>query len=562
MYAHILLTILAIIIIAIIFIVGRRLYLRSMRVRRRLQMSSIFLNITHELLTPLTVISASVDKLREEEPRFGRDYDMMQLNIQRMVRLLQEIMETSKSEAGELKLLVARGDVMAYIHETSECLEPLIAKKRMKFSITCTPENMMGWIDTDKLDKIIYNLLSNAAKYSGEGGEVSIKAMTNKTYDHIRIEVSDTGEGIPKEKMEHLFQRFQDGNYRQHQTIGTGLGLSITRDLVYLHRGTIECHSEVGKGTTFTVTIPINKESFAPEQIDEQHSIDLNVPKNAIIDFNATTPDVNEDTVFETAIDDNKYKLLIVEDNLELLMLMKQILGAYYRVYVAKNGVEALKIVQQKKLDIIISDVMMPEMNGFELTKAIKSDKQYSHLPIILLTAKTSEEEQQEGLLSGADEFLTKPFRLSDLRLRIDNIVENRKRMQTLMSTTEAVTEIEKAPSAEEKFLNDALKFVYAHLEDEDYDRDALATDMGTSTSTLYNKLRSITGLNVSSFIRDVRMKEASRIAESNPSIRVSDLAYSVGFHDPRYFSTCFKKHFGVQPKEYLERLQQAKPGT
>ena len=220
MYAHILLTILAIIIIAIIFIVGRRLYLRSMRVRRRLQMSSIFLNITHELLTPLTVISASVDKLREEEPRFGRDYDMMQLNIQRMVRLLQEIMETSKSEAGELKLLVARGDVMAYIHETSECLEPLIAKKRMKFSITCTPENMMGWIDTDKLDKIIYNLLSNAAKYSGEGGEVSIKAMTNKTYDHIRIEVSDTGEGIPKEKMEHLFQRFQDGNYRQHQTIG------------------------------------------------------------------------------------------------------------------------------------------------------------------------------------------------------------------------------------------------------------------------------------------------------------------------------------------------------
>ena len=310
------------------------------------------------------------------------------------------------------------------------------------------------------------------------------------------------------------------------------------------------------------VTIPINKESFAPEQIDEQHSIDLNVPKNAIIDFNATTPDVNEDTVFETAIDDNKYKLLIVEDNLELLMLMKQILGAYYRVYVAKNGVEALKIVQQKKLDIIISDVMMPEMNGFELTKAIKSDKQYSHLPIILLTAKTSEEEQQEGLLSGADEFLTKPFRLSDLRLRIDNIVENRKRMQALMSTTEAFTETEKAPSAEEKFLNDALKFVYAHLEDEDYDRDALATDMGTSTSTLYNKLRSITGLNVSSFIRDVRMKEASRIAESNPSIRVSDLAYSVGFHDPRYFSTCFKKHFGVQPKEYLERLQQAKPGT
>mgnify|MGYP002855845565 CR=1 FL=1 len=562
MNPHILLTILAIVTIAIIFIVGHQLYLRSKHVRRRLQMSSIFLNITHELLTPLTVISASVDKLREEEPKFERDYDMMQLNIQRMVRLLQQILETSKSEAGELKLLVARGDVMGYIHETAKCLEPLIAKKRMKFSITCIPENMMGWIDTDKLDKIIYNLLSNAAKYSNEGGEVSIKAMTNKTYDHIRIEVSDTGEGIPREKMLHLFQRFQDGTYRQHQTIGTGLGLSLTRDLVYLHHGTIECHSEVGKGTTFTVILPINKESFTPEQIDEQHSIDLNMPKNAIIDFNATPPDMNEESGIEASIDENKYKLLIVEDNLELLMLMKEILKPYYRVYMAKNGVEALQIVQQKELDIIVSDVMMPKMDGYELTKAIKFNKKYSHLPIILLTAKTSEEEEQEGLLSGADEYLTKPFRLSDLRLRIDNIIENRKRMQVQNHVTEAIPEAEKTMSAEEKFLNDALKFVHVHIQDEDYDRDALATDMGTSTSTLYNKLRSITGLNVSSFIRDVRMKEACRIAEANPDIRVSDLAYSVGFHDPRYFSTCFKKHFGIQPKEFLDRLQQAKPET
>ena len=562
MNPNILLTILAIVVIAIIFIVGRQLYLRSKHVRRRLQMSSIFLNITHELLTPLTVISASVDKLREEEPKFGRDYDMMQLNIQRMVRLLQQILETSKSEAGELKLLVARGDVMGYIHETAECLEPLIAKKRMNFSVTCIPENMMGWIDTDKLDKIIYNLLSNAAKYSNEGGEVSIKAITNKTYDHIRIEVSDTGEGIPKEKMQHLFQRFQDGTYRQHRTIGTGLGLSLTRDLVYLHHGTIECHSEVGKGTTFTVILPINKESFTPEQIDEQHSIDLNVPKNAIIDFDAAPPDMNEESGSEASIDENKYKLLIVEDNLELLMLMKEILKPHYRVYMAKNGVEALQIIQQKELDIIVSDVMMPEMDGYELTKTIKSDKRYSHLPIILLTAKTSEEEQQEGLLLGADEYLTKPFRLSDLRLRIDNIIENRKRMQVQNHVAETIPEAEKTMSAEEKFLSDALKFVHIHIQDEDYDRDALATDMGTSTSTLYNKLRSITGLNVSSFIRDVRMKEACRIAEANPEIRVSDLAYSVGFHDPRYFSTCFKKHFGIQPKEFLDRLQQAKPET
>ena len=559
-----LLSVLILALLAIIFFVGRNLYLRSMRLRRRLQMSNIFTNITHELLTPLTVISASVDKLREQEPKFGHDYDLMQLNIQRMVRLLQQILETSKSESGGLRLLVAHGDVMGYIHETAKCLEPLIAKKKMQFTITCMPRSMMGWIDTDKLDKIIYNLLSNAAKYSKEGGEVSIKAVTNKTYDHIRIEVSDTGDGIPKEKMKRLFQRFQDGDYRQHKTIGTGLGLSLTRDLVYLHRGTIECQSEVGKGTTFIVTLPISKESFDPEQIDEQHSIDFSVPKNTIIDYNTIVPDEKEGTEKEASSDEDIYKILVAEDNVELLMLMKQLLKPYYHIYMASNGIEALKVIHEKELDLIISDVMMPEMDGYELTRAVKSDDNYNHLPIILLTAKTQDDGVEEGLRAGADEYLKKPFRLSELKLRIDNIIENRKRIQreyTQKTMAETMQKQEKAPSPDEQFLRHALDLVYAHMEDEDYDRDALASDMGTSTSTLYNKLRSITGLNVSSFIRDIRMKEAGRIAEESPQIRVSDLAYRVGFKDPRYFSTCFKKHFGVQPKEYLDSLQ-TKPET
>ena len=548
-------------ILTIIFFVGRNLYLRSMRVRRRLQMSAIFTNITHELLTPLTVLSASVDKLREEEPKFGRDYDRMQINIQRMVRLLQQILETSKSDAGELRLLVGQGDVMRYIHETAECLEPLIAKKRMKFTITCTPESMMGWIDTDKLDKIIYNLLSNAAKYAHEGGEVSLRAMTNKTYDHIRIEVSDTGDGIPEEKMKLLFKRFHDGDYRQHHTIGTGLGLALTRDLVFLHHGTIDCKSEVGKGTTFIVTLPINKEAFAAEQIDEQHNIDIMMPKKTIIDFNALIPNVNEDDLEEHDDDYDRdvYRLLVVEDNVELLILMKQALRSQYKVYMASNGVEALKIIREKELDLIVSDVMMPEMDGYELTKVLKSDDNYNHLPIILLTAKTQEEDIEEGLRAGADEYLMKPFRISDLKLRIDNIIENRRRIQreySQQTIEETMRKPEKATSPDEEFLNRALNCVYSHMEDDEYDRDSLASDMGTSTSTLYNKLRSITGLNVSSFIRDIRMKEASRLAEENPNIRISDLAYRVGFKDPRYFSTCFKKHFGLQPKEYIDRLQ------
>ncbi|MBR0262585.1 MAG: response regulator [Prevotella sp.] len=555
---RILLTLAIVAVIAVFFLIGRNEYLRRIRFMERTQLNAIFTNITHELLTPLTVISASVDKLRDGKPENGHDYDLMQLNIQRMVRLLQQMLETSKSEAGQLKLLVTQGDVMRYIRETAECLEPLIIKRKMKFTITCQPESMMGWIDTDKLDKIIYNLLSNAAKYSAENGEVSIKATTNYTYDHIRIIVSDTGEGIPPDKMKHLFERFYIGDYREQRTIGTGVGLALTHDLVYLHQGTIDCQSELGKGTTFTVTLPIYKEAFKPEQIDEQHKIDFNIPKNAIVDFKSVVPDINAHIDDDTN-DEDSYKVLIVEDNLELLMLMQQLLKSYYRVYIAPNGAEALKIVQDKEIDLIVSDVMMPEMDGYELTRTLKGDANFNHLPIILLTAKKLAEDETEGLEAGADDFLTKPFRLKDLKLRIDNIIENRKRMQAEFSqesVEDTRQKVAKPLTPDEIFLNRVLDFVHQHLADEDYDRDALAADIGASASTLYNKLRAITGMNVSAFIRDVRMKEARRMAEENPNLRVSDLAYNVGFHDPRYFSTCFKKQFGIQPKEFLDSLQ------
>ena len=552
------LAILAIVVIVSLF--GRNVYQRSMRVRRRLQMGQIFTNITHELLTPLTVISASVDQLREDAPQHDKEYDLMQLNIQRMVRLLQQILETSKSQAGELKLMVAQGDVMQYIYNTALCLKPLMDKKHLKFSIDCNPQSMMGWIDTDKLDKIIYNLLSNAAKYTNKG-EVSLQVWTSRNYDYIYIKVRDTGSGIPKEKMKNLFQRFYDGEYRQHKTIGTGLGLALTRDLVRLHKGTIGCESEEGVGTTFNIKIPITKESFRPDQIDERHKISLTIPKEVITDFTSITPDMNAMNAEMMANDllvDDAYRILVVEDNPELLMLMHHILKSQYRVLVAKNGKEALKIVHKTPLDLIVSDVMMPEMTGLELTRELKEDPQYSHLPIILLTANTQEEDEEEALKIGADEYLTKPFRLGELRLRIDNIIENRRRalQDFALRTGESDDELQNAfLTPEQQFLEKALNCVHEHLDDSNYDRDAFAADMGASSSTLYNKLRAITGMNVTTFIRDVRMKEARRLAEKDPSMRVSDLAYRVGFQDPKYFSTCFKKYYGVQPKEFMESL-------
>ena len=536
----------------------RLIYMRSMRLRQKLRMSYVFTNITHELLTPLTVLSASIDKMRDEAPQMSHDYDLMQINIQRMVRMLQQILETSKSQAGELKLLCAQGDVMRYIRETAQYLEPLIVKKRMKYTIECQPESMMGWIDTDKLDKIIYNLVSNAAKYCKENGEVSLRVTTSPHYDRIRIVVSDTGVGIPKDKMRNLYRPFQDGSYRQNKNIGTGLGLALTHDLVYLHRGTIKCESEVGEGTSFTIELPINKEAYTADQIYEGGQITFDNSKNPYIENKEAPSEINAVLNLNELPQKHDISLLIVEDNPELLMLMHQLLTTYYNIYIAHNGYEAIEMIRQKPIDLIISDIMMPGMDGYELTKQIKEDPDYAHLPIVLLTAKRDMDDEQRALLLGADDFLTKPFKLKELKIRVDNIIQNRKRIKTENKHAEDLAEEEppRELTADELFLQRARQMVLDHLDDDDYDRDALASDMGASASTLYNKLRAIANVNVSTFIRNIRMDEAKRIATENPEIRISDLAYQVGFRDPRYFSTSFKKHFGMQPTEFLDNLK------
>ena len=545
--------------LATVFYIGRRLYQRSVRMRNRLHMERVYTNITHELLTPLTIISASVEHLRMEEPKYGYDYDMMQLNIQRMVRLLQQILETSKSQAGELKLLVSHGDVMKYIRETAQTIEPLMQKKGLTFNISCKPESMMGWIDTDKLDKIIFNLLSNAAKYTEKEGLVELIVRTNKTFDQIIIQVRDNGIGIPKERQKGLFHRFYDGEYRNRNTFGTGIGLSLTRDLVYLHNGSISFESEEGKGTTFFIELPINKEAFAQSQIDEKNKINIHIPQSVILDFSELEKKSTEELAQEREAEENSYKLLVVEDNVELLMLMQQLLRHNYRVYTAQNGREALQVVHSTDLDLIISDVMMPEMNGYELTEAVKSDQDYSHLPIILLTAKIQDTDREEALKVGADDYIAKPFRLSDLQLRIDNIIVNRQRIQRefkQQTIAETKQKVQETPSPDNEFLKRAIQCVNDHLDDADFDRDAFAREMGASQSTLYNKLRATTGMNVSSFIRHIRMKAVDDIIRQQPDLRVSDLAYKVGFKDPKYFATTFKKEFGMQPKEYIEKMR------
>ena len=531
----------------------RWLYARNTRIRNQLQMNFIFNNITHELLTPLTIISASVEKLLEEHPDSRHDLELMDLNIQRSVRLLQQILETSKIQAGGLKILVSQGDVMQYIKETARSLEALMMRKRLTFTIDCKPESMMGWLDTDKMDKIIFNLLSNAAKFTPEGGFVTLNVATNNRFDHVIIQVKDTGVGIPKDKMKHLFTRYFDGDYRSNLTFGTGLGLALTRELTYNMGGNITCESAEGQGTTFTLEIPINKESFAPSQIDEQHQLQIPIPEANIADL-PQAESLTEDTVPEAGA--SASRVLIVEDNIELLRLMKRLLQHRYHVLTANDGREALQLIQTNKIDIVVSDVMMPEMDGYQLTDHIKHNEIYSHLPIILLTAKTTEEDQQKALLAGADGYITKPFKIRDLQLRIDNLIANR---QLILSEAPTLTEEpEDTMNPDDKeFLNRAMQCVYKNISDSEYDREAFAADMGTSVSTLYNRLRELTGKSMANYIRDIRIQEACKIAKNERNTRVSDIAYRVGFRDAKYFATAFKRITGKQPKEYFAELRE-----
>ena len=574
-----LIDIIEILVIALVIaiLIVMRLNQRNSKLRQKAQMNMMFTSITHELLTPLTILSASIEHLREVEPKHKLQYALMEINIQRSVRLLQQVLETTKAQDGRLKLLVSHGDVMGYIRNTAQSIIPLMAKKHLKFSVKCQPESMMGWIDTDKLDKIIFNLLSNSAKYTtGENGLVELNVRTNDRYDRIFIEIRDNGCGIPESRKKHLFELFYDGEYRRFNTMGTGLGLSLTRELVYLNNGTISYESEEGKGTTFYITLPINKESFDLTQIDEKNKVDINKPMSAVLDLGEEESLLDNDFVLTDKIsknvatdtmkpkeiadssDEDAYTILVVEDNLELLMLMKQLLSRKYKVETARHGREAVELIEKTELDLIISDVMMPVMDGYELVKYVKNSVGYRHLPIIMLTAKTQETDKMDALTVGADEYMTKPFKMKELLLRIDNMIANRQRI-TREFKQQSIEEVKvknvTMPSPDNEFLEKAMTCVHNHLDDSDYDRDSFASDMGMSASSLYNKLRAVTGMNATSFIRDIRMKEACRLAKSTPGIRVSDLAYSVGYKDPKYFSTIFKKEFGMQPSEYIESI-------
>jgi signal transduction histidine kinase/ligand-binding sensor domain-containing protein/DNA-binding response OmpR family regulator len=506
-----------------------------------------FTNITHEFLTPLTILSASLDELKIISPEYDKYYAMMENNITRLIRLMQQILEFRKAETGNLKLKVSKGDIALFVRNSVENFNPLMKKKKIHFSLMCDPDTIPAYFDPDKLDKIVFNLLSNAAKYNTSGGFVLVDlSYSPEGNEYVCISVKDNGKGISPQEIGGLFKRFYEGDYRRFNTIGTGIGLSLTKDLVTLHKGEITVESEVDKGAVFRVKIPITIDFYEESEIDSCSYASVHPPVEELLENQEEIPDGKR----------KKYNLLLIEDNEDLLQVMVKLLGREYNIYTATNGHEGIRVLHEEYIDLTISDIMMPEMDGIEFCQYVKSNFELSHVPIILLTAKNREEDRIDAYDSGADGFISKPFNLSVLHSKIKNLL-NAKERAVKEFNKQLVIETGNThyTSLDEKFLNQAIACVHEHIDNAAFDPQQFAAAMNTSKSTLYKKLKSLTGRNISSFLRITRLKMACKIIQEKEKIRVSELAYAVGFNDPKYFSVCFKKEFGMVPKEYLEKL-------
>ena len=507
-----------------------------------------FTNISHDLLTPLTIITCLIDDAEMTNGSRISQLTMIRSNVNKLRRLLQQILDFRKVESGNMKLSVSKSDVISFIDDVCKIhFTPLMRKKNQTFTFLTEDRHLMAYFDRDKLDKIVSNLLSNACKYTANGGDIKliVDSYWESEYHHLRIQVVDTGEGIAPADLENVFKRFYTIN-KGDESESNGIGLSLTKDLVELHHGTINVESELGKGSTFTVDLPINKDSYQEDELISEHisangiNTDLILEKEALADSQ-----VGEDTQIADV------HLLLVEDNEELLFLMEKILSKHYHVLIAKDGLEALNVIKDNEIDIIISDVMMPEMDGLEFCRALKSNLETSHIPIILLTAKNTVEDRIECYNAGADGYISKPFELKILEARINNFIMHKKNKQEeFRSNVEVNIDSLEPSSMDKEFLDKVISVINSNMSEGDFDVVQLADALAVSKSSLYRKMKLATGLSPIEFIRNIRLKHGSQLLKDK-SISVAEVAYECGFSNPKYFATCFKEEFGVTPKEY-----------
>lgn len=521
-----------------------------------------FTNISHDLLTPLTIISCLVEDAEFQYKNKIPQLEMVQYNVSRLRRLLQQILDFRKVESGNMTLKVTSGDIIALIRNVCYSnFMPLIRKRNQELVFESSVETLQAYFDADKVDKVVFNLLSNACKYTGDDGQIQVVLSTYSLDKHayLSIKVIDTGSGIEPENLDKIFTRFYNN---QHRLSGdtNGIGLSLTKDLLELHHGSISVESEVGKGTAFTVIIPIDRESYTENEINTDVLPTKESIVDSILDYSQERQVSDAEEVSNAAgVEKNGINLLLVEDNEELLYLMERLLSRHYQVMLAKNGAEALLMVGNNDIDIIVSDVMMPEMDGLELCRNIKGNLETSHIPIILLTAKNSTEDRIECYNAGANAYISKPFELKVLEARINNfLAEKKNKQEEFRSDIDTNFDLLDASAIDKEFLEKVIGVVQENLSSSSFDIVQLADTLAMSKSSLYRKTKAITGLSPVEFIRNIRLKQGVNMLK-NKSVTVSEVAYACGFSNPKYFATCFKDEFGITPKEYQKADGQSK---
>jgi DNA-binding response OmpR family regulator/two-component sensor histidine kinase len=457
-----------------------------------------------------------------------------------------------------MKLELQNHDGRALLEVTAASFSSLAEYRRIQLTVILPPEPLFGRFDGDKLEKILYNLLSNAFKFTPEGGQITLEALSlpaaNGLPKHLRIIVRDSGEGIPADQLPLVFERFFQGSpsYRGDAQ-GTGIGLALTRELVQLHGGTIRAESMPGQGATFVVDIPLVEPLWEAMPAEESEKVRpaLEMEEYAWLPVpqNTTAPEYAQ-----AAGDDSLPLLLIVEDNADLRQYIRQHLEDQYRVLEADNGLHGWETAVRHVPDLIISDWMMPGINGAEVCRRVKTDERTSHIPFLLLTALATEEGKLTGLENGADDYLTKPFDARELELRVRNLVQTRRKLRERFSR-----ELRLQPkditvtSADEKFMEKVLAVVEAHLGDADFGVEQFGREVGLSRMQLHRKLTALTGQTTSDFIRTMRLKRAAQLLEVQAAT-VSEVAFSVGFGSLSYFTRSFRGQFGVNPTEYSAR--------
>lgn len=532
---------------------------------------SFFTNISHEIKTPLTLILAPIDKLisfNEGNNKTQNQLRLIQRNGERLTRLINQLLDFRKFDSGNMTLQAAEGNIVRFVKEIIMAFESYASHRSIRLKLITDQQRIRLWFDRDKLEKVIYNLLSNALKFTNEGGQVivRIKLHEQQPDELLVIEIEDNGIGIPPHQIDKIFDQFNHFDDQGVNSSGTGIGLAFSKGLVELHKGKMQVESTVaspkqdGK-TVFSIALPIGRAHLADDEIIANYKDSENIEGYREAEISAASRlaiEKRKQHVLSTA-DKEKLILLVVEDNPEVLDFVSSHFENEFDIHTAANGVIGLEKALELVPDMIISDVMMPEMDGVTLCKKIKTDARTSHVPVILLTARTPLIFNIEGLETGADDYITKPFNLTILEARVWNLLDSRQKLRdryrkeiTLQPKNVAIT------SPDEKFLERVMNFIEKNISEPSLSVEELGKEAGMSRVTLYRKIKALTNQTAVEFIRSVRLKRAAQLLEQN-KLNVNEVAYMVGFLDIDYFRRCFKEEFGFTPKEFASNANEKK---